>query len=134
MNIFETKRMHLAVRTAVAILGLFLLMAAAAPSLGLAQPALTPAGKEEAAPATPPVPSDPLGRETPEGFVTGLLKAMADQDYERAARYLDLSAVPEDGREKRGAELARELQQLLDKAGWVSANWQLSRDSRRAAG
>lgn len=43
-----------------------------------------PGGGEEA----PEAPSDPLGRETPRGAVNGLLQALAQRDYERAARYL----------------------------------------------
>lgn len=85
--------------------------------------AAPPAGKE-AAPAVP----DPLGRATPEGMVRGLLRAMADQDYGRAARYLNLEALPAGSREFRGRLLARDLQELLDKGGWVAANWKLSGD------
>ena len=36
--------------------------------------------KDKAASAQPSAPRDPLGRETPKGFIHGLLEAMADQD------------------------------------------------------
>lgn len=84
------------------------------------------------APATAPVPAtvqqlhDPLGRETPKGLINGLLGAMADEDYARASRYLNLELIAPERRERRGAELARELQQLLDKGGWLATNWQMS--------
>jgi MscS family membrane protein len=80
------------------------------------------------APAVAPTPEkkDALGRETPEGLVRGLLKAMADQDYKRAAQYLDLSSMKQSLLDDRGSERVRELQELLDKGGWLSANWQLS--------
>jgi len=35
-----------------------------------------------------PVVTDPLGRETPRGTVNGLLRALAQRDYERAGQYL----------------------------------------------
>src|SRR5690606_9358744 len=85
-------------------------------------------GSTDAAPAQPAAPTDPLGRQVPQGLVTGLLRAMADEDYVRAARYLDLRDIPEQRRAYRGPVLAHQLQQILDKGGWVDANWQLSTD------
>lgn len=75
--------------------------------------------------AAPSVSRDVLNRETPEGFVHGLLNAMASEDYARAALYLDLSAIPPSKRDIRGVELAAVLQQLLDKGGWVAFNNEL---------
>lgn len=113
---------------AAALLGVLLYFAVPGPVSSFAQSVVVPNGNSEVAPAQPPMPHDPLGRETPEGFVGGLLKAMAEEDYARAALYLNLSAVPQSHRDSRGPELARELQRLLDKGGWVAANWQLSSD------
>ena len=49
----------------------------------------------------------------------GYLTAARDGDYERAAHYLDLSRVPEERRERRGPELARQLKRVLDRTLWV---------------
>ncbi len=111
---------------AVATLGLFIAFGVLGPVPSSAQPVAAPPGNAEPASVQAAVPRDPLGRETPEGLVHGLLKAMADEDYARAARYLDLSAIPQYRRDSRGQELARALQQVLDEGGWVAANWQLS--------
>lgn len=59
------------------------------PSIAMAQslPVPDPASEET---VTAPQP-DPFGRETPRGAVTGLLQALADADYVRAARYFPLA-------------------------------------------
>lgn len=73
-------------------------------------------GEEDTAEAVEPTwPVDPLDRRTPRGTVSGFIKAVADQNYEKAALYLDIE--PEIQREKEGAELALVLQGLLDKDG-----------------
>lgn len=59
-------------------------------------------------------PADVYGRETPRGTVTGLLQALASQDYARAAHFFNLPAG-EDGEAE--AELARRLQDALDSGG-----------------
>ena len=71
-------------------------------------------------------PADPLGRSTPRGTVQGYLSAVSEENYERAAEYLDLSTFPSSARSARGAVLARQLQQLLDRGGWILATWQLA--------
>lgn len=78
--------------------------------------------------ATPEAPKDPFGRETPEGLVRGLVKAMAEQDYARASQYLDLSAIPASRRAARGQEIAQNLQQVLDQGGWLATGRELSSD------
>lgn len=62
-------------------------------------------------------PKDALGRDTPRGTVLGYIAAMAKEDYEGAAQYLDLSFVPESKRKARGKALAKNLRRLLDQAG-----------------
>ena len=69
---------------------------------------------------------DPLGRETPEGLVQGFLDAVADENYERAAQYLDLRRFTDAQAKTRGPELARTLQQLIDQGGWFVPRLQLS--------
>ncbi|SBV93792.1 MscS Mechanosensitive ion channel [uncultured Alphaproteobacteria bacterium] len=79
-----------------------------------------------AAPAEETKPTDPLGRETPEGLVRGLVKAMAEQDYARAAQYLDLGKVPASRRATQGRAIAQDLQQILDQGGWIASGRDLS--------
>lgn len=97
-----------------------LLLGLAAPLPSLAQ---TPASGGETAPATPApeVPPDPLGRRTPQGTVTGYIAAVAEEDYDKAARFLDIEFLSPGLRAARGPELARRLQVLLDQRGTVQA-------------
>ncbi|MBI5132247.1 MAG: mechanosensitive ion channel family protein [Rhodopseudomonas palustris] len=67
-------------------------------------------------------PADPLGRETPAGMVTGFIDAAAEQNYEKAAQYLDLS-------QEKGAwgpSVAQQLQRILDQGGYVFSRLRLS--------
>lgn len=67
--------------------------------------------------AAPAVSADPFGRETPRTTVSGLIDALAQRDYNRAANYFDLP-VQRDARVMAGAsELAERLQRLLDSGG-----------------
>lgn len=79
-----------------------------------------PAAAEEAKLA------DTLGRDTPEGLVHGLVKAMAEQDYARAAQYLDLSRIAASRRAAQGQEIAHDLQQILDQGGWIASGRELA--------
>jgi MscS family membrane protein len=63
-------------------------------------------------------PIDQWGRSTPRGLVEGFLNALAKEDFQKASLYLDLSEIPQKERKTRGAELARDLQLLLDRGGW----------------
>lgn len=87
-----------------------------------------PAQAEEPAEASqePEFPPDPLGRRTPRGTVLGYIEAVAEEDYGKAAEYLDLSYLPQSQRARRGAEIARALQVLLDRRGNVQAGPLLS--------
>lgn len=71
---------------------------------------------------------DPLGRRDPEKMVFSLLATLAEQDYQKGAQYLDLSALPRGQRTARGPILARQLQTLLDHAGRIHSPRQLSSD------
>ncbi len=90
-----------------------------------AQAQLLPTKAAPSAPAEEQKPKDPLGRETPQGTVKGFLQAVADENYEQAAQYLDLSALARADRVK-GAEFARNLQILLDRQGWLTPDNKLS--------
>ena len=70
-------------------------------------------------------PKDPLGRETPQGTMKGFLQAVADEDYEQAAKYLDLSTLSRAER-LNGPDYARNLQTLMDRQGWLAPDNKLS--------
>lgn len=72
----------------------------------------------------PEWPDDSLGRRTPRGTVEGFIEAVAEVNYTKAARYLNLdTALQED---QQGPRLAQALQRLLDQQGdiipysWIS--------------
>jgi MscS family membrane protein len=62
---------------------------------------------------------DPLERDTPRGALGGFLRAARAGRWEEAARYLDLSALPEAEREERGPLLARHLKRVIDRSLWI---------------
>ncbi|GEO03881.1 hypothetical protein AAE02nite_15450 [Adhaeribacter aerolatus] len=74
--------------------------------------------------AAPSWPADSLGRRTPRGTVNGFIEAVADENYSRAARYLNLET--NSGADSTGVKTAQTLQRLLDKGGniipysWIS--------------
>ena len=121
-------------RILIAAIGLTFASFAAAQTL----PGTEPPAEEI---ATAPAP-DPFGRETPRGTITGLLRALADGEYLRAAQYFPAeegpgaeaeSEISEDGADAlaadaetkpgldRGADLARKLQLALDSGGSLLA-------------
>jgi MscS family membrane protein len=61
------------------------------------------------------VTQDPLGRDSPQSSVAAFLAACHAGDYQRAWKYIDLRKVPAARRLKDGTELARQLQQILDR-------------------
>ncbi|MGQ9425293.1 mechanosensitive ion channel family protein [Gilvimarinus sp. F26214L] len=83
------------------------------------------ASAEEMAPA----PSDPLGRSTPRGTFEGYLNAVSNEDYERAAQYLDLAPLPFDQR-IHGDQVARMLQRALDRNSDIPPMVMLSNEAR----
>jgi MscS family membrane protein len=90
------------------------LLALAAPQ---AHAQLLPGSETEAS----PVPTaDPFGRETPRGAVTGLLNALAAQDYTRAANFMPTENGDPAVAAEQGAQLARQLQTALDQGGTLA--------------
>ena len=63
---------------------------------------------------TEPVPSDPLGRITPQSAVLRFLEACHAREYAKAAHYLDLRQIPPADRATEGPQLAQQLEDLLD--------------------
>ncbi|CAN5843350.1 hypothetical protein BH24BAC1_BH24BAC1_27400 [soil metagenome] len=75
--------------------------------------------KESAEAPAPSWAEDSLGRRTPRGTVYGFINAVADENYDRATRYLNLSATPKKIRTKEGLRLAQALQRALDQGGHI---------------
>ena len=76
-----------------------------------------------------PVPVDSLGRQTPRGTVQGFIKAVGNENYARAARYLDLPVRMSGKARRTGPQLAQALQQLLDQQGSLVPESLISNDS-----
>lgn len=86
-----------------------------------------PATKEtETGPAWP---DDSLGRRSPRGTVVGFIKSAGAGDYDRAARYLNLSGIARTDTARTGPKLARALQRLLDERGNITPRALISDDS-----
>lgn len=83
------------------------------PSIG--QTGLLPGDTAKAGQTEPAWPEDSLGRRSPRGTVQGFIKAVAEDNYAKAALYLrfDPALKKEQDREK----LARSLRRLLDQKG-----------------
>ncbi len=77
--------------------------------------------------AAPPTQADLLGRETPRSTVSGLIRALAEGDHDRAAQYFDLPANSSRQRAAAAAR-AREFQALLDSGGSLEPYAALSND------
>ena len=73
---------------------------------------------------------DPLDRDSPQSSVVAFLEAAHAQNYARAWRYINLRSVPADQRLSDGAELARQLQTILDR----DTQFDVANLSRDAAG
>src|SRR5579872_6722817 len=65
--------------------------------------------------ASPAASKDPLDRDSPQSSVVAFLEAAHAHDYAKAWRYLDLRNMPENDRLTGGAELARQLETILDR-------------------
>lgn len=101
-----------------------LLIALAAP---LSPHALAAGQAEEATPAEEVIP-DPLKRETPRSMVSGLISALAEPDYDRAAQYLDMPAGS--NRQRTNAiTQARNFHALLDNGGSLQSFVELSNEA-----
>ncbi len=64
-------------------------------------------------------PDDEFDRGVPRRAVTGFFRAVREDDFERAAHYLDLRNLPSGLSVADGPELARQLKVVLDRALWV---------------
>lgn len=64
-------------------------------------------------------PDDEFGRGVPRDSMSGFFAATKDDDYKRAAKYLDLRRPPRGYRKSDGPELARQLKVILDRTLWV---------------
>ncbi|MFC0253053.1 mechanosensitive ion channel family protein [Massilia consociata] len=100
------------------LLLLFVLVLPSGPALAAAPEAAAPSAA---------VRSDPLGRETPRSTISGLIRALAEHDYDRAAQYFDLPANSNRQRVA-AATKAREFQVLLDNGGSLQPYAVLSND------
>ncbi|GGY30293.1 mechanosensitive ion channel family protein [Pseudoduganella albidiflava] len=75
--------------------------------------------------AKPPAPTavviqpDPLGRETPRAMVSGMIEALAELDYDRAALYFDQPAVSSNRQRMQAIGQARGFHALLDNGGSI---------------
>ena len=87
--------------------------------LALAMPlAATAAGQDDAAPApAAAAATDPFGRETPRSTVSNLIKAIASEDFERAAQFFDLPAGNSNRQRGSAIDQVRAFQVLLDNGG-----------------
>ncbi|WP_461489998.1 mechanosensitive ion channel family protein [Pontibacter sp. HJ8] len=88
----------------------------ATPAQAQEQPADTTNAIEEALETT--WPADSLDRRTPRGTVNGFIEAVADENYARAALYLNLDTTLQENQD--GPRLAQALQRLLDQKGHIS--------------
>ncbi|TRW25327.1 mechanosensitive ion channel family protein [Flavobacterium zepuense] len=61
-------------------------------------------------------PDDSLGRQNPRGTVSGFIQAVADQNYTRASRFLDLTKRTQ-RRLKERERIVKVMQRLLDQGG-----------------
>ncbi|QYJ84656.1 mechanosensitive ion channel family protein [Shewanella mesophila] len=62
---------------------------------------------------------DSLQRDTPRGTLEGFTRAVYEQDYNRAAEYLDLRYLPDNMSRDKGAEYAKQLQAIIDRNIWI---------------
>ena len=72
-----------------------------------------------ATPSTAQAPLDSLGDGSPRGAVYRYLMDARQARWSDAARYLDLSEIPEGERATQGPALARELKVVLDRTLWI---------------
>jgi len=113
----------------ISVLRAFLLAVLLLPLLAAA-PARSQTAAPPAAPAAAKPEKDPFGRESPQGMVAGLVDALGSADYERAAQYFESQTIPGLSRwyTISGPELAKTLQQVLDRAGRIATPGELSHD------
>lgn len=76
-----------------------------------------PAAPETEAPAAETAVPDPLRRETPRSMVSGLIEALAELDYDRAAQYFEMPAATSNRQRMNAVSQARAFHALLDNGG-----------------
>jgi MscS family membrane protein len=110
----------LAAHRAIAVL----LLVGSAATLSAGPAAQEPApDPDRAAPVEKTVAAEPTRDDTvPAGAVRSFLDAARARDWERAARYLDLSDIPAGQRAEAGPSLARRLKVVLDRKLWVETD------------
>jgi len=74
------------------------------------------------------VQKDILGRETPRGLVKGFFNAVKEENYAKAALFIDLDKYPISKRKRIGKRLSKSLQTLLDQGGSILPTSKLSSD------
>ena len=99
--------------------------------LGLSSPAqaqLIPGTQPQETEETeiPEFPQDSLNRRTPQGTVSGFIRAISNQNYNRASRFLELNNNLQ-GEEER-ENISRQFQRLLDRGGNIMPYSWLSDD------
>lgn len=85
-------------------------------------------GAQASAPPQPVVLPDPLKRETPRSMISGLIAALAEHDYDRAAQYFD-SPLNSNRQRINAATQARNFQALLDNGGSLEPYAAVSNDA-----
>lgn len=63
---------------------------------------------------------DSLFRDTPRGTLAGLFEAAFEQNYDKAAKYLDLRYLPDNMSAKQGPEYAKQLIAIIERNIWVN--------------
>ncbi|RLA31835.1 MAG: hypothetical protein DRR11_09785 [Gammaproteobacteria bacterium] len=80
------------------------------------------AGAQEASPPAeegPTIPADEFDRGTPHRSAQGFMTVVDTGDYETAAKYMDLRNLHGSATELTGAQLARRLYVIINRANWV---------------
>jgi len=80
-----------------------------------------PAAPDTEAPAAETAHPDPLRRETPRSMVSGLIEALAELDYDRAAQYFEMPAATSNRQRMNAVSQARAFHALLDNGGSLKA-------------
>ncbi|AKD05758.1 mechanosensitive ion channel family protein [Pontibacter korlensis] len=77
--------------------------------------------------SAPAWPEDSLGRRTPRGTVSGFIKAVAREDYAKAANFLRVDPSLQENQDE--TKLAQALQRLLDQSGTIFPYSLISNDT-----
>ena len=95
------------------LIGVVVALASIAMTALVATPGLAQLAPAADAPSVTAPQRDALGRTTPRGAIQGYLDAVAADDLERAARYLDIGPLSQ----RRAERLVRDLRTVLDRSG-----------------